>query len=105
MNFVQFMARWAASLCPERFLSNAWYKCVGLGILDGSCVRLVLIDTAGLHPFPAMRELRMRTGQVFLFVFSYDSPDSLDEAIRLFYELKRVKGETAHCTLYLNMIL
>ncbi len=60
--------------------------------IDGSCVRLVLIDTAGLHPFPAMRELRMRTGNVFIFVFSYDSTESLDEAMRLFFDLKRVKG-------------
>lgn len=55
-------------------------------------MRLVLIDTAGLHPFPAMRELRMRTGSAFIFVFSYDSPDSLQEAVRLHSDLQRVKG-------------
>ncbi len=28
----------------------------------------------------------------FFFVFSYDSTESLDEAMRLFFDLKRVKG-------------
>ncbi|VDM25410.1 unnamed protein product [Hydatigera taeniaeformis] len=40
-----------------------------------------------------MRELRMRTGSAFIVVFSYDSVDSLHEAIRLHTDLQRVKGE------------
>ncbi|VDD79926.1 unnamed protein product [Mesocestoides corti] len=62
-------------------------------LTDCSCVRLILIDTAGLHPFPAMRELRMRGGNAFLLVFSYDVPESLDEVMRLHQDLRRIKGE------------
>ncbi|KAM3188345.1 hypothetical protein ACTXT7_000466 [Hymenolepis weldensis] len=40
-----------------------------------------------------MRELRMRTGSAFVFVFSYDSADSLQEAIRLHSDLQRAKGD------------
>nr|CDS15309.1 GTP binding protein Di Ras2 [Echinococcus granulosus] len=64
-----------------------------LQTMSCTCTRLVLIDTAGLHPFPAMRELRMRTGSAFVFVFAYDSTDSLHEAIRLHTDLQRVKGD------------
>ncbi|VDO03641.1 unnamed protein product [Rodentolepis nana] len=71
-----------------------------LQTMSCTCVRLVLVDTAGLHPFPAMRELRMRTGNAFVFVFSYDSADSLQEAIRLHSHLQRVKGKFLYCLYY-----
>ncbi|VDK78954.1 unnamed protein product [Dibothriocephalus latus] len=64
-----------------------------LQTITGSCKRLVLTDTAGLHHFPAMRELRMRTGDAFLLVFSFDSLESFKEALRLHKKLKQVRGK------------
>ncbi|KAM7540570.1 hypothetical protein Aperf_G00000031406 [Anoplocephala perfoliata] len=90
------------SALVRRFLNNSFFEIYQptveetystvLQTMSCMCVRLVLIDTAGLHPFPAMRELRMRTGNAFIFVFSYDSADSLQEAIRLHSNLQRIKG-------------
>ncbi|KAL5970168.1 GTP-binding protein Di-Ras2 [Taenia solium] len=96
-------AKVGKSALVRRFLKNSFteeyrptveetYSTV-LQTMSCTCARLVLIDTAGLHPFPAMRELRMRTGSAFVFVFAYDSADSLHEAIRLHTDLQRVKGE------------
>nr|VZI46535.1 unnamed protein product [Spirometra erinaceieuropaei] len=90
------------SAIARRFLKNSFsesyqptveetYSTV-LQTLTGSCIRLVLTDTAGLHHFPAMRELRMRTGDAFLLVFSFDSQESFQEALRLHKKLKQVRG-------------
>nr|VZH98656.1 unnamed protein product [Spirometra erinaceieuropaei] len=91
------------SAIARRFLKNSFsesyqptveetYSTV-LQTLTGSCIRLVLTDTAGLHHFPAMRELRMRTGDAFLLVFSFDSQESFQEALRLHKKLKQVRGD------------
>ncbi|BHF59289.1 hypothetical protein SprV_0100224600 [Sparganum proliferum] len=40
-----------------------------------------------------MRELRMRTGDAFLLVFSFDSQESFQEALRLHKKLKQVRGD------------
>ncbi|KAH9400722.1 hypothetical protein TYRP_002294 [Tyrophagus putrescentiae] len=62
----------------------------------GSDVTLVLdlLDTSGSYPFPAMRELAIRSADAFLLVYAVDDADSYEEVIRLKEHIYALRGET-----------
>lgn len=51
-----------------------------------------ILDTAGSHHFPAMRELNIRSGRGFLLVYSVDSLQSFREAVQLFELISNLRG-------------
>ncbi|XP_060535201.1 GTP-binding protein Rhes [Cylas formicarius] len=51
--------------------------------IRGEIYQLDILDTSGNHPFPAMRRLSFLTGDLFVIVFSMDSRETFEEAIRL----------------------
>lgn len=63
-----------------------------LYILDGGIHGIEILDTAGLHQFPAMRQLGIQSGRAFIVVFSVDSHPSFKEALRLVDLVIEVKG-------------
>ncbi|XP_058236061.1 RASD family member 3 [Hemibagrus wyckioides] len=62
--------------------------------LDGDAqLRLEMLDTSGSYAFPAMRALRIRTGDAFALVYSARDRGSLEEARRLRDEILEIKGD------------
>ncbi|XP_063989965.1 dexamethasone-induced Ras-related protein 1 [Diachasmimorpha longicaudata] len=85
-------ARVGKTAIVARFLSNKFEESYTPTIEDfhrklyrirGEVHQLDLLDTSGNHPFPAMRRLSFLTGDLFVVVFSMDSRESFEEAIRL----------------------
>ncbi|KAF7995525.1 hypothetical protein HCN44_006632 [Aphidius gifuensis] len=85
-------ARVGKTALVARFLSNKFEESYTPTIEDfhrklyrirGEVHQLDLLDTSGNHPFPAMRRLSFLTGDLFVVVFSMDSRESFEEAIRL----------------------
>ncbi|XP_057332135.1 dexamethasone-induced Ras-related protein 1 [Microplitis mediator] len=85
-------ARVGKTAIVARFLSNKFEESYTPTIEDfhrklyrirGEVHQLDLLDTSGNHPFPAMRRLSFLTGDLFVLVFSMDSRESFEEAIRL----------------------
>ncbi|XP_034940640.1 GTP-binding protein Rhes [Chelonus insularis] len=85
-------ARVGKTAIVSRFLSNKFEESYTPTIEDfhrklyrirGEVHQLDLLDTSGNHPFPAMRRLSFLTGDLFVIVFSMDSRESFEEAIRL----------------------
>ncbi|XP_019867870.1 GTP-binding protein Rhes [Aethina tumida] len=76
----------------SRFLGGKFQECYTPTIEDfhrklyrirGEIYQLDILDTSGNHPFPAMRRLSFLTGDLFVIVFSMDSRETFEEAIRL----------------------
>ncbi|XP_026784986.1 RASD family member 3 [Pangasianodon hypophthalmus] len=62
--------------------------------LDGAArLRLEILDTSGSYAFPAMRALRIRTGDAFALVYAARDRGSLEEARRLRDEILEIKGD------------
>ncbi|XP_035207854.1 ras-related protein Rap-1b-like [Stegodyphus dumicola] len=59
---------------------------------DGISHTVEILDTAGSHHFPAMRELSIRSGRGFLLVYSVDSLQSFREAIQLWELINNIRG-------------
>ncbi|KAG8194831.1 hypothetical protein JTE90_017269 [Oedothorax gibbosus] len=59
---------------------------------DGISHTVEILDTAGSHHFPAMRELSIRSGRGFLLVYSVDSLQSFREAAQLFQLIHDIRG-------------
>ncbi|CAL1290938.1 unnamed protein product [Larinioides sclopetarius] len=59
---------------------------------DGISHTVEILDTAGSHHFPAMRELSIRSGRGFLLVYSVDSLQSFREAAQLFALIQDIRG-------------
>lgn len=59
---------------------------------DGVFQTVEILDTAGTHYFPAMRELNIRSGRGFVLVFSVDSMSSFLETIQLYEQIVKIKG-------------
>ncbi|XP_065285352.1 ras-related protein Rap-1b-like [Dermacentor albipictus] len=60
---------------------------------DGIYHTVDILDTAGSHHFPAMRELSIRSGRGFVLVFSLDSMQSFHEAAQLWHLIAKIRGE------------
>ena len=50
------------------------------------------MDTAGSHPFPAMRELSIKSGKAFVIVFAVNLRDTYNEARDIWKLVERLKG-------------
>lgn len=59
---------------------------------DGIFHTVEILDTAGSHHFPAMRELSIRSGRGFVLVFSVDSLQSFHEAVQLWQLIYKLRG-------------
>ncbi|RWS02873.1 hypothetical protein B4U79_02000 [Dinothrombium tinctorium] len=64
-----------------------------LQLPDGIFQTVDILDTAGTHYFPAMRELNIRNGRGFVIVFSVDNLQSFNEAISLWELITRIRGK------------
>ena len=70
------------SLC-----SAAFSDCIA----DGVYHSIEILDTAGLHQFPAMKKLRIEAGEAFVIVYSIDSLQSYHNAAQLMQEVEDIK--------------
>lgn len=59
---------------------------------DGVFHTVEILDTAGSHNFPAMRELSIRSGRGFILVFSVDNLQSFHEALQLWDLIQKLRG-------------
>ncbi|VDM66193.1 unnamed protein product [Strongylus vulgaris] len=64
--------------------------------VDGNWVIMDVLDTAGQEEFSAMREQYMRNGRGFLLVYSVTERKSLDEAVKLYRQVLRVKDRAEY---------
>lgn len=59
---------------------------------DGVFHTIEILDTAGHHQFPAMRELSIKMGQAFVVVYAINNRKTFDEATRMVEKIKEIKG-------------
>lgn len=72
---------------------HAWIiESISLSLSDGISHTVEILDTAGSHHFPAMRELSIRSGRGFLLVYSIDSLQSFREAVQLWELIIGLRG-------------
>ena len=62
-------------------------------VSDGDIQKVELVDTAGMHQFPAMRQLRISAGHAFIVVYAIDNAMSFEEALRLVDTVIAMKGK------------
>ncbi|KAL8606964.1 hypothetical protein ACOMHN_041353 [Nucella lapillus] len=62
--------------------------------IRGVPYRLDILDTSGIHPFPAMRRLSFITGDLFVLVFAIDNKESFQEVIQL---RQQILDSKRHC--------
>ncbi|KAL0205560.1 hypothetical protein P9112_000867 [Eukaryota sp. TZLM1-RC] len=62
-------------------------------VVDNQNTMLEILDTAGQEDFTGLRNSYLEEGHGFLFVYSIDNPQSLEEIAPLFEALQRVKGD------------
>ncbi|XP_023677844.1 ras-related protein Rap-1b-like [Paramormyrops kingsleyae] len=60
--------------------------------LDGTKMRIEIMDTSGSYSFPAMRQLCIRQSDAFALVYSINDPESFEEVHRLREEILELKG-------------
>ncbi|KAG0434140.1 hypothetical protein HPB47_019329 [Ixodes persulcatus] len=60
--------------------------------IDGLFHTVEILDTAGSHHFPAMRELSIRSGRGFVLVFAVDSLQSFHEAVQLWHLIAKIRA-------------
>ncbi|XP_037804352.1 ras-related protein Rap-1b-like [Penaeus monodon] len=63
-----------------------------LQLPNGLFHALEILDTAGSHHFPAMRELSIRSGRAFVIVFAVNNEQSFYEAQSLWNLITKIKG-------------
>jgi len=63
--------------------------------IDGRFKSVEILDTAGAHEFPAMKDLNIKRGQAFFVVYSIDNRQSFDDAVSLLDVIQRVKCESS----------
>ncbi|XP_076461059.1 GTP-binding protein Rhes-like isoform X2 [Babylonia areolata] len=61
--------------------------------IRGVPYRLDILDTSGIHPFPAMRRLSFITGDLFVLVFAIDNKESFQEVIQLREQIVECKKQ------------
>lgn len=66
---------------------------VVLVVSDGMFHTVEILDTAGSHHFPAMRELSIRSSRAFVLVFSVDNEQSFYEAMAIWELILKLKGQ------------
>lgn len=59
---------------------------------DGIFHTVEILDTAGSHHFPAMRELSIRSSRAFVLVFSVDNEQSFYEVMAIWELIVKIKG-------------
>jgi len=55
--------------------------------VDGTCMMVDFLDTAGDHSFPAMRRLSISTAHAFILVYALDNVQSLAEVKQLWEQI------------------
>ncbi|XP_077980800.1 GTP-binding protein Di-Ras2-like [Glandiceps talaboti] len=60
--------------------------------INGSLVKVDILDTAGSQAFPAMRRLSISTAHAFLLVYSIDDKDSFDEVKQIYEQIREQKS-------------
>ncbi|XP_076040559.1 ras-related protein Rap-1b-like isoform X2 [Oratosquilla oratoria] len=63
-----------------------------LQLPNGLFHALEILDTAGSHHFPAMRELSIRSGRAFVIVYAVNNEQSFYEAQTLWNLITKIKG-------------
>ncbi|KAI1896110.1 hypothetical protein AGOR_G00091440 [Albula goreensis] len=61
--------------------------------IDGTKIRIEIMDTSGSYAFPAMRKLCIRNSDAFALVYSIDDPESFEEVQRLREEILELRDE------------
>ncbi|CAN6605379.1 ras-related protein Rsr1p [Trichomonascus vanleenenianus] len=71
----------------DSYRKNTW--------VDGRSCTLEILDTAGVEQFTAMRELYIKNGEGFIFVYSVANEDSLLELLELREQVLRIKDSSS----------
>ncbi|XP_023226445.1 ras-related protein Rap-1b-like [Centruroides vittatus] len=82
----------------EGFFSNTYKPTVEdyyrhtIQLPDGIFHTVEIVDTAGSHNFPAMRELSIKSGRGFVLVYSVDNLQSFHEAVHVWELITKYRG-------------
>lgn len=72
--------------------------------VDGQSSVLTIVDTAGQEGYETMREQYMKTGQVFVLVYSITDSESLTQLRTIYATLRRTKGTKVACIVVGNKV-
>lgn len=84
---------WGKSFIANCFLRQIKTFFQIFSITDGIHHTVEILDTAGTHYFPAMRELSIHSGRGFVLVFSLDSIQSFHETVTLYENITKIRGK------------